>query len=60
MRKGPLLKMDRYAFYVWGSYLAALILIGGEVALLIKRKNDLKRQASLHADEERRSSEYKL
>ena len=49
--------MDRYAFYVWGSYLAALILIGGEVALLIKRKNDLKRQASLHADEKQRSSE---
>ena len=50
--------MDRYAFYVWGSYLAALILIGGEVALLLKRKNDLKRQASLH--EKRRSSESKL
>lgn len=52
--------MDRYAFYVWGSYLAALILIGGEIALLIKRKNDLKRQASLHAVEQRRSSEFKL
>jgi heme exporter protein CcmD len=52
--------MDRYAFYVWGSYLAALILIGGEVALLIKRKKDLKRQASLHAIEQRSSSEYKL
>lgn len=49
--------MDRYAFYVWGSYLAALILIGGEVALLIKRKSDLKRQASLHAGEKQRSSE---
>lgn len=48
--------MDRYTFYVWGSYLAALILIGGEVALLIKRKNDLKRQASLHAVEKRSSS----
>ena len=52
--------MDRYAFYVWGSYLAALILIGGEVALLIKRKNDLKRQAALHAAEERRSAQYQL
>jgi len=51
--------MDRYAFYVWGSYLAALILVGGEVALLIKRKNDLKRQASLDA-EKRRSSESKV
>ena len=52
--------MDRYAFYVWGSYLAALILIGGEVALLIKRKNDLKRQASLDAADKRRRSEFKL
>lgn len=52
--------MDRYAFYVWGSYLAALILIGGEIALLIKRKNDLKRQAPLDAVEERRSAEFKL
>lgn len=52
--------MDRYAFYVWGSYLAALILIGGEIALLIKRKTDLKRQASLHAVEQRRSSEFKV
>jgi heme exporter protein CcmD len=52
--------MDRYAFYVWGSYMAALILICGEVALLIKRKNDLKRQASSDAADERRSSESKL
>ena len=52
--------MDRYAFYVWGSYIAALILIGGEVALLIKRRNDLKRQASLRSQDERRSSENKL
>jgi heme exporter protein D len=52
--------MDRYAFYVWGSYLAALILIAGEVVLLIKRKNDLKREASLHASEKQRSSEFKV
>ena len=52
--------MDRYAFYVWGSYISALILIGGEIALLIKRKNDLKRQASLHAVEQRRGSESNI
>ena len=52
--------MDRYAFYVWGSYIAALILIGGEVALLIKRRNDLKRQASMRDAEDRSSSEFKL
>ena len=32
-----------YAFYVWGSYLVALVLIGGEVALLLHRKRNLKR-----------------
>jgi heme exporter protein D len=37
--------MGGYAFYIWGSYLAALVLIGGEVALLVKRKNSVKRQA---------------
>ena len=52
--------MDRYAFYVWGSYIAALILIGGEIALLMKRKKDLKRQASLTAAEKRSSSELNL
>jgi len=35
--------MGGYAFYIWGSYLAALILVGGEIALLVKRKNALKR-----------------
>ena len=38
--------MGEYGFYIWGSYLSALILIGAEVALLVKRKNALKRQAS--------------
>jgi heme exporter protein D len=38
--------MGGYAFYIWGSYLAALILVGGEIALLVKRKNAVKRQAS--------------
>lgn len=33
--------MGGYAFYVWGSYLTALILLGGEVILLAKRKKSL-------------------
>ena len=41
--------MGGYAFYVWGSYLATLILIGGEIALLVKRRNAVKRRASLSA-----------
>jgi len=28
--------MGGYGFYVWGSYLVAFLLMGGEVALLIK------------------------
>jgi heme exporter protein D len=34
--------MGGYAFYVWGSYLAALVLMGGEVALLLKRSKGLR------------------
>jgi heme exporter protein D len=30
--------MGGYAFYVWGSYLATLILMGGEVLLLRRRR----------------------
>jgi heme exporter protein D len=34
-------RMGGYGFYVWGSYIIALVLIGGEVALLMKRKRSL-------------------
>ena len=30
--------MGGYAFYVWGSYLATAILMGGEVVLLLRRR----------------------
>jgi heme exporter protein D len=33
--------MGGYGFYVWGSYLVALVLMFGEVALLIKRRKSL-------------------
>lgn len=33
--------MGGYGFYVWGSYLTALLLIGGEVLLVTKRKKSL-------------------
>jgi len=36
--------MGGYGFYVWGSYLVALLLMGGEVALLVKRKRTLNQQ----------------
>ena len=38
-----------YGFYVWGSYLFALLAIGGEVIALARRKK--------HLFEQRRSSE---
>jgi len=37
-------KMGGYAFYVWGSYLIALLLIGGEVTLLVRRKHSLRQK----------------
>jgi heme exporter protein D len=33
--------MGGYAFYVWGSYGAALIVMGGEVIFLLRRKRIL-------------------
>ena len=30
--------MGGYAFYVWGSYVLALLVMGGEVLLLLRRK----------------------
>jgi heme exporter protein D len=36
--------MGGYGFYVWGSYLAALILLGTEVLQLLKRKKTLREQ----------------
>ena len=34
-------KMGGYAFYVWGSYLVALVVMGGEVILVLKRRRAL-------------------
>ena len=39
-------RMGGYGFYVWGSYLVALLLIGGEVILTIKRRKTLSKQAN--------------
>ena len=38
--------MGGYGFYVWGSYLTALILLGGEVLLLMRRKSSLRKRNS--------------
>jgi heme exporter protein D len=35
--------MGGYGLYVWGSYLTALIVLGGEVVLLMRRMKSCKR-----------------
>lgn len=37
--------MGGYAFYVWGSYLVTLIVMGGEVVSLLRRKKSLRHQS---------------
>ncbi len=41
MRLAEFFHMGGYGFYVWGSYLIALIAMGGEVVLLMRRKRSL-------------------
>ena len=38
--------MGGYGFYVWGSYLVALVAMGGEVLALVKRTKALRKQAN--------------
>lgn len=38
--------MGGYAFYVWGSYLVTLIVMGGEVLSLLRRRKSLRHQRS--------------
>lgn len=37
--------MGGYAFYVWGSYLVTLLVMGGEVVFLLRRKKSLRAPA---------------
>lgn len=50
----PDLSMGGYGFYVWGSYIFALILIVWEVVSLKHRKKAVRQQQ--HAQQEQRSS----
>jgi heme exporter protein D len=38
--------MGGYGFYVWGSYLIALVAMGAEVLSLVKRSKKLRVQAN--------------
>lgn len=42
--------MGGYAFYVWGSYGVALIAMGGEVILVLRRKKALASQLNRSAE----------
>jgi heme exporter protein D len=42
--------MGGYAFYVWGSYLIALVVMGGEVLLLVRRKKSLRKRISYDSE----------
>ena len=46
MRWSEFFTMGGYGFYVWGSYIIALLLICGEVVFLIRRKKCLPQQVN--------------
>lgn len=39
------ISMGGYGLYIWGSYGITLVLLGGEVIMLLKRKRDLSKRA---------------
>jgi heme exporter protein D len=41
--------MGGYGLYVWGSYITALLVMGGEVVLLMRRKNTLRKRINLNS-----------
>jgi heme exporter protein D len=48
------ISMGGYGLYVWGSYGVTLVLLGGEVIMLLKRKRDLSKRAQSPQLETRR------
>lgn len=42
--------MGGYAFYVWGSYVIALVVLGGEVLLLRQRKKALQGRLNTNSE----------
>jgi heme exporter protein D len=36
--------MGGYGLYVWGSYISALLVMGGEVVLLMRRKKAMRKR----------------
>jgi len=50
MNWGKFFQMGGYALYVWGSYITTLIVLGGEVFFLMRRKKSLLKR--LHGNSE--------
>lgn len=46
MNWSEFVSMGGYGLYVWGSYLTTLIVLGGEVVLLLKRRKSLRKRNS--------------
>ena len=38
--------MGGYGLYVWGSYITTLVVLGGEVVILMKRRKTLRKRNS--------------
>jgi heme exporter protein D len=51
MKWSEFFSMGGYAFYVWGSYLVTLILMGGEVVLLLRRRKLLRHERHLNSED---------
>lgn len=52
----PDLSMGGYGFFVWGSYIFAVILIAWEVVSLKQRQKTLKQQQQQEEQQQQRSS----
>jgi len=51
--------MGGYGLYVWGSYAVTLVLLGGEVIMLLKRRRGLSKRATA-ANYERRDPNQEI
>jgi heme exporter protein D len=56
MNWSQLISMGGYGFFVWGSYILALVILGGEVVLVMKRKRTLTESTRRAADRKDKES----
>jgi heme exporter protein D len=53
------ISMGGYGLYVWGSYAVTLVLLGGEVIMLLKRRRVLSKRATA-SNYERRDPDHEI